>query len=223
MNALALFCALVSGAVSCRFEVTRAGAVVVETRAVDGRGLEGRIVELSSSTDHACARTDRGRVYCWGDNTAGKLGLGGVAQWQPPSEDGEWHVARATPAIPFPTRPISSEKFVAVSVRGNSSAALSDERTDNAYTWGRVSSIEGLTENAAAFAAASSSTPKRLDLSIVPERRFDGAEAAGIGGFGWSASNVVYRWGDTPGLRIRVVGTVPKGESVRAFIARVRP
>ncbi|MCA9673923.1 MAG: hypothetical protein KC464_02695, partial [Myxococcales bacterium] len=40
------------------------------------QGIAGTPVQLSSTNHHTCARTDDGRVFCWGANEAGQLGDG---------------------------------------------------------------------------------------------------------------------------------------------------
>ncbi len=194
-----------SGAVECLKERARDGAMSQSYERVDTTGLEGTIASLASSKDHVCAITTAGRVYCWGSNLAGKLGLGGIGVRQLPADDGEWSIAAASPGIPFPTEPVAGT-FRAVSAYGNGSCALSDEARDNAYCWGRIDSIEGLAEHGEKFAAASASRPRRIDLSLVPERQFIGIASGPLAGFGWTASNAVYRWG-WGGFRL--VGKLP--------------
>ena len=197
---------------ACRFF---AGQSTRTEEAVDDAGLEGTFVELASSASLACARTSTGRVYCWGSNFAGKLGLGGIAIWQPPTEDGDWHVTTATPGIPFPTRPVGTATFVAVSASGHGSAALSDEAHDNAYAWGRVASIVGLLEDGEAFARATRSLPMRLDLSDVPGRRFVGVQATNVGGYGWTRGNDIYRWGETEPGHVRKVAAFDRNDPIQ--------
>jgi len=42
----------------------------------DGTGPLSGIAELSGGVGNTCARTAAGRLYCWGDDTAGQLGQG---------------------------------------------------------------------------------------------------------------------------------------------------
>lgn len=185
----------VRGATHCLNQRLRDGEMVTEREKVDLRGLEGEVAELVSTKEYACVRTYRGRVYCWGSNYAGRLGIGGVPVYQPVTEDGDWWVAAATPPIPFPTKPVADIRFLSVSVNDSTTAAMSEDGADNVYVWGRIFSVANLQENEKAFAEATSSVPVRLDLSTLPEKRVEGLVAGALGAFGWTRSGVIYAFG----------------------------
>jgi alpha-tubulin suppressor-like RCC1 family protein len=39
-------------------------------------GITGTVVDVASGRGHSCARTSANRVYCWGANNAGQIGVG---------------------------------------------------------------------------------------------------------------------------------------------------
>src|SRR5262249_50764727 len=43
-------------------------------------------VEVAMGNTHACARVEDGRVFCWGENTYGRLGLGDTDYRPPPTQ-----------------------------------------------------------------------------------------------------------------------------------------
>lgn len=44
-----------------------------------------RAVDLVSSSDNVCARTEQGQTFCWGGNTSGQLGLGHTRRVETPT------------------------------------------------------------------------------------------------------------------------------------------
>jgi alpha-tubulin suppressor-like RCC1 family protein len=44
------------------------------------------VAQISAGTTHTCARTEDGRIFCWGDNTTGQLGLGDLEERLTPNE-----------------------------------------------------------------------------------------------------------------------------------------
>lgn len=70
--------ALGRGAVAMDLCVVKAGGVVscwdlASTGPVTVEGLT-EVAEVAVGEDHACARTDAGELWCWGENSAGQLG-----------------------------------------------------------------------------------------------------------------------------------------------------
>lgn len=69
-----------NGAVSCwgRDDDGRCGDGLADDRFIGPAvvGLDGTVAELTSMGEHVCARTTEGRLFCWGDNESGQLGLG---------------------------------------------------------------------------------------------------------------------------------------------------
>lgn len=59
------------------------------------RSFQGtRPVELAIGSEHACARTSNGRVFCWGRNSRGQLGTPGGDRTQPTQVEGLSDVTR---------------------------------------------------------------------------------------------------------------------------------
>jgi hypothetical protein len=169
--------------------------------AVDLTGLDEKFVQLAGSMDHVCALTETGRIYSWGNNFAGKLGLGGFPFVQLPQDGGDWAVGHASPGQPFPTEPVKikpEHRFTQVSVWANTSCALTDERENNAYCWGRVAPLGNRLERLDSFSQTTFSVPTALDLSAIPERRLAGITAGPAIGLGWTPNNEIYAWGEIP-------------------------
>lgn len=76
-------------------------------------------VSVSAGTDHTCAVTDAGRIYCWGSNMYGQLGSSGVSYTPVAINDG------------------SNSTFVAVAAGHEHTCGLAD--TGKVYCWGRNS------------------------------------------------------------------------------------
>ncbi len=60
--------------------------------AVDTSDIAGDIVDLALGEHHSCARTEQGRLYCWGRNRDGEIGLGIADDEEPlPQRVEEFH------------------------------------------------------------------------------------------------------------------------------------
>ena len=46
---------------------------------VDVVGLPSDVTELAPGADHTCVRTSTGKVFCWGSNSYGAIGIGSTA------------------------------------------------------------------------------------------------------------------------------------------------
>src|SRR5688572_7054663 len=73
-------CALIDdGTVRCwgANDDGRLGDGTKDRRATPGPGLVGvaDVVQLATGTDHSCAVTENGSVWCWGSNDHGQLGV----------------------------------------------------------------------------------------------------------------------------------------------------
>lgn len=196
---------------------------------VDTTGLGGNVTALSGSADHACALTENGQVYCWGVNFKGRLGIGGMPFIQLPEDDTDWSVATSSPPIPFPTLPIqgvNGVRFKQVSVFGNTSCALSDEPSDNAYCWGRLSDYEGTVHRFDWISRTTSSSPRRISLSAVADGKLEGLVAGPLWGAGWDAENTVYWWGsfedsplaDSLALKVSRLDSIPRANRIRTMV-----
>lgn len=176
---------------------------------VDTSRLGAGIVQMVGSQTHACLLTTKGKIFCWGSDWAGKLGLGGLAivqrQDRFQDDDGAYSLTEARPPVAFPVRPIltnPSLEFTFVSTLAHTSCGLSSETADNLYCWGLLSSFSiGIDEAMGENNRAVSATPKRLDLSSVPGRRFEGVATGNSYGCGWTESNQVFCWGTVEPIR----------------------
>ncbi|APR87731.1 BNR repeat domain protein [Minicystis rosea] len=77
-------------------------------------GSPGPVLEVAVSTQGtSCARTMSGKLYCWGSNDAGKMGLGGA------STGGKLAVTQAMPTVPDVVRMGLAPSFFCVSSSSN--------------------------------------------------------------------------------------------------------
>jgi len=66
----------------------------------NGEGPLSGVVQIATGFGNSCARTNNGRVYCWGDNNIGQLGQGTTG------EDGEEHRRSLRPVeVPVVPKP----------------------------------------------------------------------------------------------------------------------
>ncbi|MSV73275.1 MAG: hypothetical protein F2881_08155, partial [Actinobacteria bacterium] len=86
---------------------------------------------IATGSNHTCAISGAGQVYCWGDNSLGQLGspLPGAPAVDPAATDAP---APAVPPPPTPTptpvaAPVAGLRIVAVAAGDNHSCALSAE------------------------------------------------------------------------------------------------
>jgi alpha-tubulin suppressor-like RCC1 family protein len=86
--------------------------------------MAARAAQIGAGIHHACARTDDGRVYCWGaDDKNGGLGF-----------DPSGHCDADTPCTPSPTEVPLGRKAVSISVGGWNTCAVLEDGT--AKCWG---------------------------------------------------------------------------------------
>jgi len=71
-------CALTNGKVRCWGLSDGTGATAAYP-AADIIGIPGTVAKIGAGYAYSCALNDAGSVYCWGDNTGSKLGIGDPA------------------------------------------------------------------------------------------------------------------------------------------------
>lgn len=90
------------------------------------------ITKVSSGEDHTCA-ISKGRLYCWGDNDNGQLGIGNNTDTNTPQQ------VCPTSASPGCSTTLYNKRVTDVSAGDNSTCAVADGRV---YCWG--SNINGM-------------------------------------------------------------------------------
>lgn len=85
-----------------------------------------KIIDISAGSSVACAVTDSGEVYCWGDNSQGQLGNGTTGG------------TSSTPVRAGSTGPLSTKSATSVSVA--SFGACARTSSGEAFCWGNNSS-----------------------------------------------------------------------------------
>jgi alpha-tubulin suppressor-like RCC1 family protein len=149
-----------------------------------GGGLVGvTVVELASKSNHTCALTDGGEIYCWGNNSNGQLG------------DGSHDLARAPVLVDVSALPTLGQ-FTSLAVSGAGSCAFGDDGF--LYCWGRSGGGD-----------RDDLTPEMMNLSGVAagealvgvvggnEHWCSVSEVGGVGGVPGSGSEAgaLYCWG----------------------------
>ncbi|MDR0788908.1 MAG: DUF11 domain-containing protein [Bifidobacteriaceae bacterium] len=148
---------------------------------------EANFVKVAAGSQHTCGLTTQGKVYCWGDNTYGTLGIGTT------------NVPTATnsPSIPVVTgqQPGNSsdlEKITQIASGNNFSCAL--DASKNVYCWGY-----GTSGNLGNSSQVNYNTPQKVlggeqggvDLEDVTYITANGLNVCAIAG----ENSNVYCWG----------------------------
>jgi alpha-tubulin suppressor-like RCC1 family protein len=139
-------------------------------------GTELRFTAVSAGASHACALTEEGFAYCWGDNRSGQLGTGGVA------------------GSAAPVAVAGLLRFTAIAAGERHTCAVSD--AGRAYCWGAnaTGALGAVTEESCADGPCATQP-----LAVETALRFAAiATARGAGGghsCGVTDTNVAYCWG----------------------------
>ncbi len=62
------------------------GSTTSSLTPVTVQGIDRPVISVATGLDHTCAVTDQGKVYCWGLNTLGQLGINGAPNSATPVE-----------------------------------------------------------------------------------------------------------------------------------------
>jgi alpha-tubulin suppressor-like RCC1 family protein len=150
------------------------GDVVSQKKPVAVTTLGARVVRVSTGATHACAFTDDGVVWCWGDNRSGQLGTGD----QDP---------RLTP-VPIDPKGLGQVKANQIFAGGTHSCVLRDD--SSLWCWGG---------NRFGQLGTGDTQPRLLPTQVAPDVLGHEVAAAYTGGAHTCAiktNGALYCWGN---------------------------
>jgi alpha-tubulin suppressor-like RCC1 family protein len=160
-----------------------------QATAVTVSGLSG-VVAISAGTNHACAVTDTGRGYCWGDDTYGQLGNGhfGVG------------VKSNVPVVVVDGNGSALTDLVGISAGGSDTCAI--RRTRSLVCWGRADDAQigdGTTIGA---------SPRPYASQVAGTGTYAGVSVGSRHVCALASDSTVWCWGDNSNKELGIGGNV---------------